>query len=180
MMANKVLALVGMCGAGKSVVTDYFTEKGYSCVYFGKCTMEEMQKRDLEINEENEKKVREELRKQYGMGVYAVLNLPKIEEALTLGNVIIDGLYSWSEYKVLHEKFGGNLVVLSVFTPRKMRYERLSIRGFRALTPEEAKKRDYSEIENLEKGGPIAIADYTVVNDGDREYLNEQLGKILI
>lgn len=179
-MANKVLALVGMCGAGKSVVTEYFTEKGFSCVYFGKCTIEEMGKRGLDITEENEKLVREDLRKQHGMAAYAILNLPKIEELLKLGNVVIDGLYSWSEYKVLDEKFGSDLIILSVFTPKRMRHERLSMRPFRALTCEEATNRDHSEIEKLEKGGPIAIADYTVINDGDRDCLREQLNRIEI
>lgn len=177
-MANKVLALVGMCGAGKSVVTDYFKARGFDCVYFGKATLDEISRRGLEINEKNEKTVREELRKQRGMAAYAVLNLPKIKEALGRGNVIIDGLYSWSEYKVLRDEFGDNLRLLSVFTPRKLRYERLSKRPVRPLTFAESEDRDRAEIENLEKGGPIAIADFIVVNDGDIDYLHEQLSKI--
>ena len=47
-----------------------------------------------------------------------------------------------------------------------MRYERLARRRERPLTREEAVARDWAEIERLEKGGPIAIADYTFNNDG--------------
>jgi len=40
-----------------------------------------------------------------------------------------------------------------------------------SLTLEQAQERDYQEIERLEKGGPIALADYTLVNDRDMPYL---------
>jgi dephospho-CoA kinase len=177
-MANKILALVGMCGAGKSVVTEYYKSKGWTSVYFGEATIDEINRRGLEINEKNEKTVREDLRKQHGMGAYAVVNLPKIEKQLESSNVIIDGLYSWSEYKFLKGKFGDNLSVLAIFTPKQLRYERLSKRLVRPLTFEESESRDYAEIENLEKGGPLAIADYTVVNDTDKNTLLERLAKI--
>jgi dephospho-CoA kinase len=45
------------------------------------------------------------------------------------------------------------------------------------LTYEEARGRDYAEIENIEKGGPIAMADFTVVNDSDLQNLYSQLVK---
>jgi len=163
---NKIIALVGMPGTGKSVVSDFFELQGYASIYFGGVTMDTMQDKGLEPNEENEKRVREELRKKHGMAAYAILNLPKIDEALKGGNVIVDGLYSWSEYKVLKERFGAQLVVLAIASPRADRYARLAKRKIRPLSEEQATSRDYAEIENLEKGGPIAIADLTIINDG--------------
>jgi len=35
--------------------------------------------------------------------------------------------------------------------------------------------RDISEIEKLDKGGPIAFSDYLVMNDGTLEELNTNL-----
>lgn len=175
---NKIVALVGMCGTGKSVVADFYKERGYSYVYFGEITMDEVINRGLKMNEKNEKMVREELRETHGMAAYAILNLIKIENALKEGNVCVDGLYSWSEYKVLKEKFGNKLVVLAVYTPREVRYDRLSMREHRPLSPADAESRDYSEIENIEKGGPIAMADYTVVNDSDIPALKKQLDEL--
>jgi dephospho-CoA kinase len=172
---NKIIALVGMCGSGKSVVNDYFKERGYFSVYFGGITMDELQKRNLETNPGNEKMVREELRKTHGPAAYAILNLPKIEAALQDGNVIIDGLYSWSEYKILKEKFGETLKIIAVFAAPGTRYERLSHRDIRPISPQDAQKRDYAEIENIEKGGPIAMADYTLVNDDTIDRLLAQL-----
>ncbi|MBW2999602.1 AAA family ATPase [Candidatus Woesearchaeota archaeon] len=175
---NKVIALVGMCGSGKSEVAKIIEQKGYSKVYFGGVTIEEVEKRGLEVTEENEKTVREELRKTYGMAAYAILNLPKIEEGLKKGNVLIDGLYSWEEYKILKNKFN-DMIVLTIFTPLKNRYERLTKRPVRPYTLEQAKERDYVEIENLDKGGPIAISDYTIINDGTLEELKQKVEAFL-
>lgn len=140
--------------------------------------MEELERRGLEVNESNEKKVREALREEHGMAAFAKLNLDKIESALEKSNVIVDGLYSWAEYKVLKEKFDDRLNVLAIFTPRAVRYERLGVRDVRPLTPAEAQARDFAEIENIEKGGPIAMADFTVINDGDINELRSSLNKL--
>lgn len=173
---NKIIALVGLCGSGKSEVARYFNDLGYETVYFGKLTIEEIQKRGLEVNEANEKKVREELRSNHGMGAYAKLSLPKIEKLLTdKKKVLIDGLYSFTEYKILLEKYADQLIVLCIYTTKKIRYERLTTREVRALTKEQAMSRDFAEIENIEKGGPIAMADYTVINDGDKKDLYSSL-----
>ena len=124
--------------------------------------------------------MREELRQTHGMGAFAILSLPKIEELLLSGKrVLIDGLYSFSEYKILTEKYGDGLLVLAIFTPRELRYERLARREVRPLSRAQAVSRDYAEIENIEKGGPIALADYTIANDGSKDWLIEQLDRIL-
>jgi dephospho-CoA kinase len=173
---NKFVALVGMPGAGKSEVADQFIKKGYRYVRFGQITLDEVKKRGLEPIEENERPIREEFRKKYGPGAFAILNIPKFDEALKKGDVVGDGLYSWSEYKILKDKYGKNLIVIAVYAPPKLRYERLAARAarhgvdpkmkYRSFTPEEAKARDFAEIENSEKGGPIAMADYTILNTG--------------
>jgi len=49
----------------------------------------------------------------------------------------------------------------------------------RPFTTEEAKARDYAEIENIEKGGPIAMADFAIINTGAVAELKENLSKIL-
>jgi dephospho-CoA kinase len=84
---------------------------------------------------------------------------------------VIDGLYSFSEYKTLHREIGAEMVVIAITSPRELRYQRLTNRPERPLNEDEALRRDFQEIETLEKGGPIAIADYTLVNDGEPEEL---------
>ena len=168
MSQGKIVAVVGMCGSGKSVATEAFTDAGWKKVYFGGITMEEK-------NEANEKKVREELRAEYGLAAYAVKLLPRIEQLAEEGNVVLDGLYSWSEYTYLKERLGDSLSVLAIVTDRAVRYERLTTRTVRPLTNAEATSRDYAEIERLEKGGPIAIADRFVTNNGSADELMAQV-----
>lgn len=170
---NRIIAVVGMCGSGKSIASEYLEEKGYKKVYFGGVTLDKLREENLEINPINEKNMREKLRKEYGMGAYAILLLPKIEEYVKISNVVLDGLYSWDELKILKDKFKDNLEVISIIVDKEIRYNRLSNREFRPLTKEEAIKRDIAEIENLAKGGPIAYADYYIINNDSKEnYLN--------
>lgn len=175
---NNVLAVVGMTGSGKSVACDYLEDLGYKKVYFGGVTMDELKKANLEVNPENEKMMRESLRKEFGMGAYAIKLLPVIEDIHEKYNVVLDGLYSWDELIILKEHFK-NLKVIAVVADKDIRYERLSKREIRPLTREEAEKRDIAEIENIKKGGPIAFADYYIYNNGDVEDYKKNLEKIL-
>ena len=174
---KNIIAIVGMCGSGKSIASDYFENIGYKKIYLGGITMEKLKEENLEVNPENEKMMREKLRKDYGMGAYALLSIPKIEELIKTDNVVLDGLYSWDELKILKEKYP-NIKVISIVVDKNIRYERLTTREIRPLTNQEAEKRDISEIENVAKGGPIAFADYYILNNGDMEIYNSELERI--
>ena len=82
-----VTALVGMPGSGKSEVARVFQKHGYVRIRFGDITDEEVRKRGLNLDEGNERLVREDLRKKHGMAAYAILNLTRIEAALQKSNV---------------------------------------------------------------------------------------------
>lgn len=166
---NKIIAIVGMCGSGKSIASEYYESLGFNKVYFGGVTMDQLKENNMEVNPENEKYMREKLRKEYGMAAYAILLLPKIENYVKISNVVLDGLYSWDELKVLKDKFKEQLVVIAIVVNKDYRYSRLSTRDIRPLTNEEANNRDVAEIENLAKGGPISYADYYILNNGDIE-----------
>lgn len=166
---NKVVAIVGMCGSGKSVATELFENSGWKKVYFGGVTLRTLAECGLEVNPDNEKKIRENLRIEYGKQAYAVKLLPIIEQLLAESNVVLDGLYSWTEYKYLCDNLHTDLQVLCIASNRSKRYERLKNRTVRPLTVEEAYQRDVAEIENLEKGGPISIADNYILNNGTME-----------
>lgn len=175
-----VLALVGMAGAGKSEAARFFTEKGFAKIRFGDITDEEIKNRGLALNEENERNVREGFRKEHGMAAYAILNLPRIEEARKSSPVIIDGLYSWEEYQVLKKHFGDDFFVVAVYSSPQTRYRRLEHRQIRPLTFTEAAGRDEAEIVKINKGGPIAMADFTIINEGSLDDLQKEVEKALI
>lgn len=173
-MGNKIVAVVGMCGSGKSVAVEEFEKRGWTKIYFGEATFIKMKELGLEINPENEKKVREMLREGGDKGIYAKIFLPRIEKEHKKGNVVIESMYSWSEYKVVKEKFGDDFEVLCIATDAPLRRIRLAKRKFRPLTFEESLGRDVAEIENIEKGGPIGIADHYITNNAsERKFKNE-------
>lgn len=176
---RKVIAIVGMAGSGKSEVARVFEAEGFKKIRFGDITDAELQKRGLPRNEENERTIREDLRIEYGMAAYAQLNIPKIDSMLESGNVVVDGLYSWEEYLDLKKKYGEKFSVLAVLSAPATRYNRLMNRQTRPLTREEAESRDKTEIENSDKGGPIAMADFAIINEVSVEELRQEARKIL-
>jgi dephospho-CoA kinase len=175
----KVVAIVGMAGAGKSEVARVFEEHSFKKVRFGDITDEELKKRGLESNEENERSIREKLRKEHGMAAYAKLSLPRINILLKSSDVVVDGLYSWEEYTLLKERYGEALVVLAVWASPATRHKRLTSRAERPLTLKEAAGRDKSEIENINKGGPIAMADFTIINEASLEKLRRETKEVI-
>ncbi len=177
----KVIVLVGMPGAGKSTLVDYLATKNIPSVYFGGITVDEVKRRGLEVNETNEKMVRQDIRAQEGNGAYAKRIITQLEQLYNKGHATIaaDGLYSWTEYKIFKERFGDAAVIIAVTARRKQRHERLAKRPIRPLNDEQITQREYAEIENLEKGGPIANADYTLLNDTTPTELIQKFDAIL-
>ncbi|MDD5361542.1 MAG: AAA family ATPase [Ignavibacteria bacterium] len=176
---NRIIAIIGMCGSGKSEAVNFFETNNFKKVYFGEVVIEELKSRGLQIAEANERLVREDLRKEFGMGVMAIKSIDKIKGYLKDNNVVVESLYSWEEFKILKREFGESFKLLNIFTTKSIRYERLKNRPYRPLTNKEAESRDISEIENLDKGGPIAYADYTEINDTTLAELNKKLSSYL-
>jgi dephospho-CoA kinase len=175
----KVVAIVGMAGAGKSEVSKVFEREGYGKVRFGDITDEEVRRRGLDLNEENERRVRESLRLEHGMDAYAKLNLPRIDRLLSSTSVVVDGLYSWEEYLFLKARYGGEFRVVAVWASPETRYRRLTGRAQRPLTLDQAISRDRAEIEMSNKGGPIAMADVTICNQSSLDELETETVKAL-
>jgi dephospho-CoA kinase len=176
---RKVIAVVGMAGSGKSEVARVFENHGFLRVRFGDITDDEMKKRSLERCESSERYCREILRKELGMAAYAILNRPRIDAALQSADVVADGLYSWEEYLSLKDYYGSRFYVIAVFSSPKIRYLRLANRILRPLNAIESSSRDKSEIENLNKGGPIAMADFTIINESTISNLRRQTEALL-
>ncbi len=162
-----VLAFVGMPGAGKTDAATYLSKKGIPVVRFGFLTDEMVREAGLPPTQKSEKIVREKIRMDLGMAAYAIKSKPKIEELLKKNNVVlIDGLYSWEEYVFLKKELP-SLILIAFYAKPPIRYKRLSMRKIRPLTLQEARERDIAELDKLNKGGPIAIADYLIENNTD-------------
>ena len=179
----KILAIVGMSGSGKSVIVDYLTKKGYPKVYFGGMIYKEMEKRGIPRTKdgESEKKFREQIRAEEGKDWVVRQVIAETKDLIAAGQkrIVLDGVYSWTEYKALKHEFPTSLTFLAVVVDKHLRYDRVSKRPGRSFDGTAIRERDRSEIENLEKGGPIAAADYYILNNGTIEEAEAITDKIL-
>jgi dephospho-CoA kinase len=182
MKRSYVIAIVGMTNSGKGEVANQLSLAGYPIVHFGKMVYEEIKKRGLNI-EKDEKSVNKDMRDKEGPLVLAKRVVAKAKAYLNKGHevVVLDGLYSWSEFKYCHEQFGEDLVVVAVVVDKKLRYERALKRkdAQRKYNLEQVIARDIHEIENLEKGGPIAYADYYIFNNKGMDDLTQRVNELI-
>lgn len=178
----KILAVVGMCGSGKSTAIDYLIEKKIPKIYFGGIIYKAMAEAGIERTEdgESEKIFREEIREKEGKDFVVKRVVKEVKDLIDAGQkrIVLDGLYSWTEYKILRKEFPTEMTVVAIVVPKALRRKRLAERPDRPFDAQAAAERDRSEIENLEKGGPIAIADYYVDNSGTIKEFHESFAKL--
>lgn len=178
-MGKVILAFVGMPGAGKSEAAAYLQQKGIPFIRFGQFTDEGVEKMGLPLNSDNERMVREKFRKELGMAAYAIMAKPKIKELLGNNDLVaVDGLYSWEEYVLLKQEFP-SLTLISIYAEPLIRYDRLANRPVRPVPKDKSRQRDILELEKLNKGGPIAIADYCIINNDELEDMYHGVDNIL-
>lgn len=144
----RVIAFVGLEGAGVSTAVSFFTQKGYPKVQY--CVSGKRLETSTIVDQ--------------------IAHLKNAGQRV----VVIDGLTSWSEYQELKHAFPGELELVSIVAPRHARYHRLERRPYRPMSPTEAHEHDEQTIADG-KAGPIAIANHYVINNGSIKAYAEQL-----
>lgn len=177
----KIVAFVGLAGSGKSAAVEYLTQKGYPKVYFGGIMYKAAAEAGITPGDwDAEKKFREDIREKEGKDFVVKRAIAEARNLVHAGQrrIVLDGLYTWSEYKILKHEFPGEITVIAIVTSKHLRKQRMADRPERPMTAEQVDQRDWAEIENIEKGGPIAIADYFINNDKSLEDLHKELHKV--
>jgi adenylate kinase len=171
-----VLALVGLPGAGKDEAAKFFSKKDFPVLRLGDITDDLLKERGLPATNENEKKLRENMRKEHGMDAYIKTNEKKINAYLEHNKVVvINGMRSWEEYLYAKKAFK-NVFVLAITAEKRLRYKRIKARAVRSsVTGEE---RDIAEVLGLNMGPTIALADKTILNDGTMREYEEKLEEV--
>lgn len=173
-----VLGLMGMPGAGKSVVVDVAKQMGYDVVVMGDVVREEVRKRGLECTPENLGKIMIELRQQYGASVIAKKCMPKIIEAAKK-KVIVDGIRSSAEIEEFKKHFA-NFTLIAIIASPETRFKRVYQRK-RSDDPKDWKifqERDMREL-SVGLGEAIAKADYTIENEDNLQTVKQHVEEVL-
>jgi dephospho-CoA kinase/mRNA-degrading endonuclease toxin of MazEF toxin-antitoxin module len=165
-----VLAVVGMPATGKSeVIKKLKVDFDFFHLYYGDITFDEVKRRGLELNEVNERLVREDFRASGDLGIYSRFILPKIQQAIAEGHtkILLESMYNVFEYEIIKETFPNNFKVLAIHSDEEIRLKRIGSRSDRRLTKEEMDSRQISEAKKLGKGAVIALADFHLINNSN-------------
>lgn len=175
----KLVIVTGMPGAGKSGVAQAFHDAGIPVIVMGDVIREETQKRGLEPNPENTKKVMLELREKNGPGAVAAFCMDELK-ASDSAIVVIEGCRSIAEIDVFDD-YADSVVIVCVHASPKERYTRLLERNREDAPPswEVFRERDVREI-SVGLGGVIALSDIMLVNQGTLAEFEEQSKKLVM
>ncbi|HMK46268.1 MAG TPA: AAA family ATPase [Methanocella sp.] len=160
----KVIAFVGMPGAGKSEASGVAREMGLPVIIMGDVLREEVKNRGLTPTDKNIGTVANQLRKEEGMDAIARRCIPKIK-ALGRRVVVIDGIRGIAEVETFKEAFGENFTLIKIDAPFDLRLDRLRrrARSDDMGSPEWLKHRDDREL-SWGMGKAIEVADKAVIN----------------
>jgi predicted RNA binding protein with dsRBD fold (UPF0201 family)/adenylate kinase family enzyme len=175
----KVIAFVGMPGAGKSEASAVAREMGLPVVVMGDVLREEVKSRGLAPTDENIGATANQLRKEEGMDAIAKKCIPRIE-ALNSPVVVVDGIRGIAEVETFRKAFGGNFTLVKIDAPFDLRLERLRLRSRSddAGTPGWLKSRDEREL-SWGMGQAIEAAAMSVVNLEPIEKFRAEVRSIL-
>jgi dephospho-CoA kinase len=163
-MRRKVIAISGMPGAGKAIVSQVGKELGLDVFVLGDVIREETKRRGLEPTPQNMGSVMLSVRESEGPAAVARRLLPRIEGAHS-STVIVEGIRSMHELNELKSKC--EVISVAVHASARTRFGRLGSRNRSDDSKDWAifQERDLRELK-VGLGGVLALADVVLVNEG--------------
>jgi dephospho-CoA kinase len=171
MKGQKVVAIAGMPGAGKGLVSSTAQSRRIPVFVCGDVIREETERRGFPTPPENMGRVMLSIRHEQGPAVVAERLIPRIASSASRV-VVVEGVRSMDEVEALMQDH--TVTILAVHASPRTRYERLVRRG-RSDDPkswEEFVERDSREL-SVGIGNVIALAEQMLVNEASADEFNE-------
>jgi len=173
----KVIGLVGKAGAGKDVVSEIMGRR-YPSVRMGDVVIDEVRRRGLDVTDKNVGEVANDLRKKGGMDAIAKRCVDRVR-SLEAPIAVINGIRGPDEVSFFRGIFE-NFVLVEVWAPEMVRYERIRSRSRADDTRDFAQFRARDRRENswgLEEAA--SMADMRIKNDGSLSSLEERTLEVM-
>lgn len=177
-----ILGITGTIGAGKGTLVEYLIEKGFKHYSARKFLLGEIERRGIPKDRDSMRLVANDLRKERGPAAMAEALLAQAEQ--DGGNAIIESLRAIGEAEFLKPR---GVKILAVDADRKIRYERVVLRGsetdhisFEEFCEQEDRELDSREPWDMNILGVMKRADARVTNDGSRKDFFKKIDEALI
>ncbi|MCK9595866.1 dephospho-CoA kinase [Candidatus Pacearchaeota archaeon] len=177
------IGLTGSVAAGKGAVADFLKEKGFEYISLSNELRGIAKERNIEITRKNLQDLGNQLREEQGAGVLALLVHHRIIND-KYNKAIIDGIRNPYEVEELRKL--DNFYLISIDAPREKRFERMLLRNresdpktFEEFLAVDARDKGIGEKETGQGVAKcMAMANYSIINNGTLEELNEQIIKL--
>lgn len=174
-----IIGVAGMRAAGKSTVNEVAKEFGVNSIEMRSVVVEMMKERGIEITNRSLREFAGELRKKEGYDVVAREMIRRIKK-LKDKALVVNGVRGYEELKRFKEAFGDKFVLIGVFAPQMVRFERVMRRNL----PEDPKSwEDFVWADEKELGwgtaDSFAFSDYMIVNTGTKEEMRQEVRELL-
>ena len=162
----KIIAFTGMPTSGKSEAVQLAKDKGIPIVRMGDLVWDETRRQDKPLDDKNVGDVASNMRKKYGMDIWAKRTVEKIHSLKKSPHLIIDGVRNIEEIEYFKKKLGLDFLVVAIDASDELRRKRAIARGRTddSKNLKDLEERDKREIRwGLQKA--IEDADIVILNN---------------
>jgi dephospho-CoA kinase len=176
----KIIAITGMPFAGKTEAVQIAEQLKIPVVRMGDTIWDEVKKRGLEFNDKTVGTVASEMRKIYGMAIWAQRTVDRVQRLNHAKYIVIDGVRNPEEVDYFKKELGSDFVMIAITASDDVRRKRsLSRKRIDdCQTPVSFEERDKRELR-WGLGEVISLADIVIPNEHDLKSFGKQVKHVL-
>ena len=174
----KVVAFIGMPGAGKTEAVQVAKARGIQVLRMGDAVWDEVRRRDLPLEAAVVGRIASEMRGTNGPEIWATWSLDAVDKKADL--VVIDGIRSTAELVAFKEALGPDFVLVLIDCSDDVRMARITSRGRDDDTGTLGAFQDRDRRElGWGLGDVVVAAEVVIPNEGTVEDLHRRVHELL-